>query len=119
MTHDEGPVKFYVRASSSNGTTVTVRNAWLRDRTITGNPLHLYLLLISREREGVVALNDAQEALGLSDGEFNLAYLTLAGNGYLMRVRGNPLNALEGHPVTYFTQDPIVSTDSEQGNAHE
>lgn len=113
-TNIDFPVKFYVRESFSNGTTITVPTAWVRDHTITGNPLHLYLFLVSRNSEGVVALDDAQKALGLSDEDFKAAYLTLADHGYLLRVVDDPTRAFEYPGVTYFTRVRIAPTDITQ-----
>lgn len=117
-TNIDFPVKFYVRESS-----IQDRHQWVDqfqkavlDPAITSNGLRLYLFLVSRDNEGGVALDDAQKGLGLSDEDFKAAYLTLAAQGYLMRVIDNPTKAFEYPGVTYFTQDPFPRTDNEQAN---
>jgi hypothetical protein len=64
----------------------TVRNWWLRDERIVGNPLSLYLYLLSHSVKYEITLERARKALGLGVEAFSSARRRLEDAGFLERV---------------------------------
>ncbi|MGV8969327.1 MAG: hypothetical protein ACOH1J_02645 [Microbacteriaceae bacterium] len=68
MTAESGRfIRTELKLDSEN---TTVRNWWLRDERIVGNPLSFYLYLLSHSVKYEITLECARKALGLGVGAF-------------------------------------------------
>lgn len=63
------------------------RNAWVRDQRIVGNPLSIYLYLLSHDPGFQITLESARKGLGLGKDAFITARRTLEVAGYLRMVK--------------------------------
>lgn len=77
--------------------TMKVRNWWVRDSRIVGNPLSLYLYLLSVDVQEEITIDGARQALGLGADAFVTATRRLEEAGFLERVE-RPLSEDDAGP---------------------
>ena len=78
------------------------RNEWVRDKRIVGNPLSIYLYLLSHDQSFRITLESARKGLGLGRDAFITARRTLEAAGYLRTVKvTHPAGAVDanGRPI--------------------
>ena len=80
------PARLIRATPMSDVGTTRVRKWWLRDPRIVGNPLSLYLYLISHDEKEEITFEQARNALGLGVEAFSTARRRLEDAGFLKRV---------------------------------
>jgi len=100
MTQEQG---YFIRPRMSIDRDFGIhRNAWVRDQRIVGNPLSIYLYLMSHDSNFRITLESARKGLGLGKDAFITARRTLEAAGYLRMVKvTHPAGAVDanGHSI--------------------